>query len=173
MKKILIFSLFFICLNASAQIQRTFLGNTFGDTIAQVISKMRNNGYGDRKISDELLYTNVSFGGVNGWNVHFRFNNGKFYCVEFIKNDNSKYTLLTDISKKIASKYPQYVIENYQDYYGNDFLVFDGGCKFSDGNVTCFMFADKVQIYGSGWEYMSHIKYQVGNSGRYSSTDDF
>ncbi len=173
MKKNIIFILLAICLNASAQIQRTFLGNTFGDTTTQVITQMRNNGYGDRKMSDELIYSNVSFGGVNGWSAHFKFKNGKFYCVEFVKNDNSRHSLLTDISKKVASKYPQYVVEDYQDFYGDDMLVFDGGCKLSDGSVTCYMYADRVKIYGRGWEFMSHLKYQISGSGRYSSTDDF
>ena len=95
------------------------------------------------KENEGLHYIGLSFGGVNGWTVSFEYKNYRFYRIEFVKDDTSKYPILTDISRKIAAKYPQYVIE---DYYPDDFFRFDGGCKISDGQVTCYMYANRIRL---------------------------
>ena len=75
------------------------------------------------KENEGLHYIGLSFGGVNGWTVSFEYKNYRFYRIEFVKDDTSKYPILTDISRKIAAKYPQYVIEDFVDYYPDDFFV--------------------------------------------------
>ena len=98
------------------------------------------------KENEGLHYIGLSFGGVNGWTVSFEYKNYRFYRIEFVKDDTSKYPILTDISRKIAAKHPQYVIEDFVDYYPNDFFRFDGGCKISDGQVTCYMYANRIRL---------------------------
>ena len=98
------------------------------------------------KENEGLHYIGLSFGGVNGWTVSFEYKNYRFYRIEFVKDDTSKYPILTDISRKIAAKYPQYVIEDFVDYYPDDFFRFDGGCKISDGQVTCYMYANRIRL---------------------------
>ena len=98
------------------------------------------------KENEGLHYIGLSFGGVNGWTVSFEYKNYRFYRIKFVKDDTSKYPILTDISRKIAAKYPQYVIEDFVDYYPNDFFRFDGGCKISDGQVTCYMYANRIRL---------------------------
>ena len=75
------------------------------------------------KENEGLHYIGLSFGGVNGWTVSFEYKNYRFYRIKFVKDDTSKYPILTDISRKIAAKYPQYVIEDFVDYYPDDFFV--------------------------------------------------
>ena len=98
------------------------------------------------KENEGLHYIGLSFGGVNGWTVSFEYKNYRFYRIEFVKDDTSKYPILTDISRKIAAKHPQYVIEDFVDYYPDDFFRFDGGCKISDGQVTCYMYANRIRL---------------------------
>ena len=124
------------------------------------------------KENEGLHYIGLSFGGVNGWTVSFEYKNYRFYRIEFVKDDTSKYPILTDISRKIAAKYPQYVIEDFVDYYPNDFFRFDGGCKISDGQVTCYMYANRIRLPNNTWEYMSNLVYEKSGNGRFSSTDE-
>ena len=124
------------------------------------------------KENEGLHYIGLSFGGVNGWTVSFEYKNYRFYRIEFVKDDTSKYPILTDISRKIAAKYPQYVIEDFVDYYPNDFFRFDGGCKISDGQVTCYMYANRIRLPNNTWEYMSNLVYEKSGNGRFSSADD-
>ena len=133
-------------LNASAKLQTKFFNCSFGDSKEQVANKMRINGYTPIKGNEGLHYIGLSFGGVNGWTVSFEYKNYRFYRIEFVKDDTSKYPILTDISRKIAAKYPQYVIEDFVDCYPNDFFRFDGGCKISDGQVTCYMYANRIRL---------------------------
>ena len=121
------------------------------------------------KENEGLHYIGLSFGGVNGWTVSFEYKNYRFYRIEFVKDDTSKYPILTDISRKIAAKYPQYVIE---DYYPDDFFRFDGGCKISDGQVTCYMYANRIRLPNNTWEYMSNLVYDKSGNGRFSSADE-
>ena len=121
------------------------------------------------KENEGLHYIGLSFGGVNGWTVSFEYKNYRFYRIKFVKDDTSKYPILTDISRKIAAKYPQYVIE---DYYPDDFFRFDGGCKISDGQVTCYMYANRIRLPNNTWEYMSNLVYDKSGNGRFSSADD-
>lgn len=124
------------------------------------------------KENEGLHYIGLSFGGVNGWTVSFEYKNYRFYRIEFVKDDTSKYPILTDISRKIAAKYPQYVIEDFVDYYPNDFFRFDGGCKISDGQVTCYMYANRIRLPNNTWEYMSNLVYEKSGNGRFSSADE-
>lgn len=124
------------------------------------------------KENEGLHYIGLSFGGVNGWTVSFEYKNYRFYRIEFVKDDTSKYPILTDISRKIAAKHPQYVIEDFVDYYPNDFFRFDGGCKISDGQVTCYMYANRIRLPNNTWEYMSNLVYEKSGNGRFSSTDE-
>ena len=124
------------------------------------------------KENEGLHYIGLSFGGVNGWTVSFEYKNYRFYRIEFVKDDTSKYPILTDISRKIAAKYPQYVIEDFVDYYPNDFFRFDGGCKISDGQVTCYMYANRIRLPNNTWEYMSNLVYDKSGNGRFSSADE-
>ena len=124
------------------------------------------------KENEGLHYIGLSFGGVNGWTVSFEYKNYRFYRIKFVKDDTSKYPILTDISRKIAAKYPQYVIEDFVDYYPNDFFRFDGGCKISDGQVTCYMYANRIRLPNNTWEYMSNLVYEKSGNGRFSSTDE-
>ena len=124
------------------------------------------------KENEGLHYIGLSFGGVNGWTVSFEYKNYRFYRIEFVKDDTSKYPILTDISRKIAAKHPQYVIEDFVDYYPNDFFRFDGGCKISDGQVTCYMYANRIRLPNNTWEYMSNLVYDKSGNGRFSSADD-
>ena len=124
------------------------------------------------KENEGLHYIGLSFGGVNGWTVSFEYKNYRFYRIEFVKDDTSKYPILTDISRKIAAKHPQYVIEDFVDYYPNDFFRFDGGCKISDGQVTCYMYANRIRLPNNTWEYMSNLVYDKSGNGRFSSTDE-
>ena len=121
------------------------------------------------KENEGLHYIGLSFGGVNGWTVSFEYKNYRFYRIKFVKDDTSKYPILTDISRKIAAKYPQYVIE---DYYPDDFFRFDGGCKISDGQVTCYMYANRIRLPNNTWEYMSNLVYDKSGNGRFSSADE-
>ena len=124
------------------------------------------------KENEGLHYIGLSFGGVNGWTVSFEYKNYRFYRIEFVKDDTSKYPILTDISRKIAAKHPQYVIEDFVDYYPNDFFRFDGGCKISDGRVTCYMYANRIRLPNNTWEYMSNLVYDKSGNGRFSSADE-
>ena len=124
------------------------------------------------KENEGLHYIGLSFGGVNGWTVSFEYKNYRFYRIEFVKDDTSKYPILTDISRKIAAKYPQYVIEDFVDYYPDDFFRFDGGCKISDGQVTCYMYANRIRLPNNTWEYMSNLVYDKSGNGRFSSADE-
>lgn len=124
------------------------------------------------KENEGLHYIGLSFGGVNGWTVSFEYKNYRFYRIEFVKDDTSKYPILTDISRKIAAKHPQYVIEDFVDYYPNDFFRFDGGCKISDGQVTCYMYANRIRLPNNTWEYMSNLVYDKSGNGRFSSADE-
>ena len=124
------------------------------------------------KENEGLHYIGLSFGGVNGWTVSFEYKNYRFYRIEFVKDDTSKYPILTDISRKIAAKHPQYVIEDFVDYYPNDFFRFDGGCKISDGQVTCYMYANRIRLPNNTWEYMSNLVYEKSGNGRFSSADE-
>ena len=119
------------------------------------------------KENEGLHYIGLSFGGVNGWTVSFEYKNYRFYRIEFVKDDTSKYPILTDISRKIAAKHPQYVIEDFVDYYPNDFFRFDGGCKISDGQVTCYMYANRIRLPNNTWEYMSNLVYDKSGNGRF------
>ena len=110
-------------LNASAQLQTKFFNCSLGDSKEHVANKMRINGYMPTKGNEGLHYIGLSFGGVNGWTVSFEYKNYRFYRIKFVKDDTSKYPILTDISRKIAAKYPQYVIEDFVDYYPDDFFV--------------------------------------------------
>lgn len=159
-------------LNASAKLQTKFFNCSFGDSKEQVANKMRINGYTPIKGNEGLHYISLSFGGVNGWTVSFEYKNYRFYRIEFVKDDTSKYPILTDISRKIAAKYPQYVIEDFVDYYPNDFFRFDGGCKISDGQVTCYMYANRIRLPNNTWEYMSNLVYEKSGNGRFSSADE-
>ena len=111
------------------------------------------------KENEGLHYIGLSFGGVNGWTVSFEYKNYRCYRIELVAYDTSKYPILTDISRKIAAKHPQYVIEDFVDYYPNDFFRFDGGCKISDGQVTCYMYANRIRLPNNTWEYMSNLVY--------------
>ena len=71
-----------------------------------------------------------------------------------------------------AWKYPQYVVEDFVDYYPDDFFRFDGGCKISDGQVTCYMYANRIRLPNNTWEYMSNLVYEKSGNGRFSSADD-
>ena len=133
---------------------------------------MRINGYMPTKGNEGLHYIGLSFGGVNGWTVSFEYKNYRFYRIKFVKDDTSKYPILTDISRKIAAKYPQYVIEDFVDYYPDDFFRFDGGCKISDGQVTCYMYANRIRLPNNTWEYMSNLVYEKSGNGRFSSADE-
>ena len=124
------------------------------------------------KENEGLHYIGLSFGGVNGWTVSFEYKNYRFYRIEFVKDDTSKYPILTDISRKIAAKHPQYVIEDFVDYYPDDFFRFDGGCKISDGQVTCYMYANRIRLPNNTWEYMSNLVYEKSGNGRFSSADE-
>ena len=124
------------------------------------------------KENEGLHYIGLSFGGVNGWTVSFEYKNYRFYRIEFVKDDTSKYPILTDISRKIAAKHPQYVIEDFVDYYPNDFFRFDGGCKISDGQVTCYMYANRIRLPNNTWEYMSNLVYDKSGNGRFSSAEE-
>ena len=124
------------------------------------------------KENEGLHYIGLSFGGVNGWTVSFEYKKYRFYRIEFVKDDTSKYPILTDISRKIAAKHPQYVIEDFVDYYPNDFFRFDGGCKISDGQVTCYMYANRIRLPNNTWEYMSNLVYDKSGDGRCSSGDE-
>lgn len=124
------------------------------------------------KENEGLHYIGLSFGGVNGWTVSFEYKNYRFYRIEFVKDDTSKYPILTDISRKIAAKHPQYVIEDFVDYYPNDFFRFDGGCKISDGQVTCYMYANRIRLPNNTWEYMSNLVYDKSGNGKFSSADE-
>ena len=124
------------------------------------------------KENEGLHYIGLSFGGVNGWTVSFEYKNYRFYRIEFVKDDTSKYPILTDISRKIAAKHPQYVIEDFVDYYPNDFFRFDGGCKISDGQVTCYMYANRIRLPNNTWEYMSNLVYDTSGNGRFSSAHE-
>ena len=124
------------------------------------------------KENEGLHYIGLSFGGVNGWTVSFEYKNYRFYRIKFVKDDTSKYPILTDISRKIAAKHPQYVIEDFVDYYPNDFFRFDGGCKISDGQVTCYMYANRIRLPNNTWEYMSNLVYDKSGNGRFSSADE-
>lgn len=163
---------FLYCLNASAQLQTKFFNCSFGDTKEQVANKMRINGYTTSKGNEGLHYGELSFGGVNGWQVSFEYKNNIFYRIKFVKDDTSKYPILTDISRKIAAKYPQYVVEDFVDYYPDNFFRFDGGCKISDGQVTCYMYANRIRLPNNTWEYMSNLVYEKSGNGRFSSADD-
>ena len=79
MKKLL-FTLFLslLTLTMSAQIQRTFLGNTLGvSTYAQVTSNMTQKGYSLDKASDKdcAIYNYVKFAGYDCKSAYFYFHN--------------------------------------------------------------------------------------------------
>ena len=123
MKKLL-FTLFLslLTLTMSAQIQRTFLGNTLGvSTYAQVTSNMTQKGYSLDKASDKdcAIYNYVKFAGYDCKSAYFYFHNNYLKSVMFIleqsfqkESFNSEIEILRN---KLIDKYALYIEKN-DDY---------------------------------------------------------
>lgn len=91
----------FICLNINAQIQRTFLGCSFGCSKQIAVQKIKALGYSiystdEGFIAKHKLSHDVKFGGYTWSFVEFKFYKNAFYNICFC---NSSYT---DQSKRIA-----------------------------------------------------------------------
>ena len=123
MKKLL-FTLFLslLTLTMSAQIQRTFLGNTLGEsTYAQVKANMAKKGYeiSNSGNKDWAIFYNVNFAGYNCEQAYFYFSNDKFCFVSFILQesylqDNLKETFNL-LRKKLMAKYYMYNTVNEEN----------------------------------------------------------
>lgn len=123
MKKLL-FTLFLSLLTftMSAQIQRTFLGNTLGESsYAQVKANMSKKGYaispGSNK--DCIIFNSVNFAGYNCEQAYFYFSNDKFCFVSFILQesylqDHLKETF-NSLRKKLMDKYYMYNTVNEEN----------------------------------------------------------
>lgn len=141
----ILFSFFFslFVFTASGQMQRTFFGNTLGDTKASVMQTMRLNGYTPTSTSNSLIsFDGLSFGGVSNWTVTFYFDNGvNFNHIKFVHSENSSYSIFRDLSSKLKVKYYQYTAEriSWCPDYGRREVV--DGYRITGGDVTCFIHA--------------------------------
>lgn len=124
MKKLLFTLLLsLLTLAMSAQIQRTFLGNTLGvSTCAQVKSNMIQKGYrvAEGSGTDCLIFLNVKFAGCSCEKAFFYFHNKKLYMVSFLLEQsfikdsfNQEIEILKD---RLIYKYPQYITINEDDH---------------------------------------------------------
>ena len=117
MKKIIaVFIFLFVCLFSSAQINRTILGCTIGEsTLSQVKQTLKSQGIKLKyeKNADAYIYISdnkfVSFGGVNWNGVGFYFKNDRLYQVQFqylIGGEN--HLRERDFTRALENKYARY-----------------------------------------------------------------
>ena len=111
-----------LTLTMSAQIQRTFLGNTLCEsTYAQVKANMAKKGYeiSNSGNKDCAVFYSVKFAGYNCEQAYFYFSNDKFCFVSFILQesylqDNLKGTFNL-LRKKLMDKYYMYNTVNEEN----------------------------------------------------------
>lgn len=119
MKKItLVFLSLFIACVGYAQIQRKFLGYTFGSTKQIVLQGMKGKGYIINNTSEGFMakgtiHNPIKFGGYEWEWVSFKFFGNKLYDVVFcITTDkSSSQTIIADykgLIKQLDEKYAQY-----------------------------------------------------------------
>ena len=144
MKKLL-FTLFLslLTLTMSAQIQRTFLGNTLGvSTYAQVTSNMTQKGYSLDKASDKdcAIYNYVKFAGYDCKSAYFYFHYNYLNSVMFIleqsfqkESFNSEIEILRN---KLIDKYALYIEKN------DDYEI-----KFIDENTLLVVACPSIEDY--------------------------
>lgn len=123
MKKLL-FTLFLslLTLTMSAQIQRTFLGNTLGEsTYEQVKNNMARKGYRMNEASDSVYaeFDNIKFSGYDCKKAFFEFYDNKLYFVTFILGQSSQKESLNskmeELRTDLTDKYAQYIDTNEDD----------------------------------------------------------
>lgn len=121
MKKILFtLILSLLTLTMSAQIQRKFLGNTLAvSTITQVKANMAKKGYKATANKDYIVYSNVTFAGLECEKAIFFFHNNKFCMISFILNESYNKDQFKgqfeSISNSLFEKYSPYNSVNQDD----------------------------------------------------------
>lgn len=117
-----------LSLIVSAQIQRSFFGNSIGsstkeEVINNFISKGKKVVNGD---SDGIIVKGLEFAGITWQEVHFMFINNKFYQIAFCCGDKTDKdgiykSLHSYIIDSLTKKYPQYKqLENNNKVYFYD-----------------------------------------------------
>lgn len=108
-----------VCLNVSAQIQRVFLGCSFGCTKQAAIQKLKLQGYNILYTDEGFTATHkvshqVKFGGYKWDFVDFKFYKNALYNVVFCVSSYTEQTKTMSIinykelKSKLSTKYSQY-----------------------------------------------------------------
>lgn len=147
MKKLL-FTLFLslLTLTMSAQIQRTFLGNTLCEsTYEQVKNNMAQKGYRMIETQEGVSadFDNIKFSGYDCKTAIFNFYENKLYFVTFILGQSSQKEFINSKMEELRTD----LTDKYAQYFDSDE---DDILSFVDGNTfitASRSFVEKDNLY--------------------------